>query len=280
MKNEMSIIKPIKDVVNSPSVDVVNNNYNIYIIGAIVVIVGILIIIIANYIIKQKHIKQSGRRKLELRESRKRELSYKRTKIASILMIVTGILILLGKGIYIYLNNQGEKQSIEKFYKKEEIKEQDDENLESQDAKIDETGNIINTFTYDYIMVLKIPKISFERGIVDKSSKDNTVSKNIEILDESDMPDVENGNLILAGHSGNSRVSFFRRLVEIDIGDEAIITYKGKTYTYKVVNSYDIPKTGMAEIIRNPEKTTLTLITCRQGTNNQVIYILELDNVK
>ena len=278
MNSEMSLVKPIKDVITSPSVSIVNNNNNIYIIGVIVIIVGIFALIVANYIITQKHIKKSGRKKLELRESRKKELSYRRAKTASIIMIVTGVLILSGKGLYIYLNNHGEKKSIENFYEKE--KKQDDENLESQEAKIDETGNIINTFTYDYIMMIKIPKIKLERGLVDKSSKDNTVSKNIQILDESDMPDVENGNLILAGHSGNSRVSFFRRLVEIGTGDEVQIIYKGKTYTYKVVTSYDIPKTGTAEIIRNPEKTTLTLITCRQGTDNQVIYILELDNVK
>ena len=278
MNNEMSIVKPIKDVITSPSVKIVNQNNNIYLIGVIVIVIGILALIIANYVVTQIHIKKSGRKKLELRESRKRELSYKRAKIASILMIVTGVLILSGKGLYIYLNNHGEKKSIEEFYEKE--KKQDDENLESQEAKIDETGNIINNFTYDYIMVLKIPKISFERGLVAKSSKDNTVSKNVQILDESDMPDVENGNLILAGHSGNSRVSFFRRLVEIGVGDEVQIIYNGKTYTYKVVNSYDIPKTGMAEIIRDAEKTTLTLITCRQGTNNQVIYICELHNVK
>ena len=35
------------------------------------------------------------------------------------------------------------------------------------------------------------------------------ISKNIQILKESDMPNVTNGNLLLAGHNGNSKVSFF-----------------------------------------------------------------------
>ena len=47
-------------------------------------------------------------------------------------------------------------------------------------------------------MVLKIPKIGFERGLVAKGSKYNTVAKNIQIIAESDMPDKENGNLIKA----------------------------------------------------------------------------------
>ena len=112
MNSEMSLVKPIKDVITSPSVSIVNNNNNIYIIGVIVIIVGIFALIIANYIITQKHIKKSGRKKLEIRESRKKELSYRRAKTASIIMIVTGVLILSGKGLYIYLNNHGEKKSI------------------------------------------------------------------------------------------------------------------------------------------------------------------------
>ena len=39
---------------------------------------------------------------------------------------------------------------------------------------------------------------------------------------------------------------------------------------------YDIEKTGTANIIRNKEKTTLTLITCRHNTNKQIVVICEL----
>ena len=50
----------------------------------------------------------------------------------------------------------------------------------------------------------------------------------------------------------------------------------GSEYKYKVVNQYDIEKTGTANIVRNAEKSTLTLITCRHNTNKQIIYICEL----
>ena len=39
---------------------------------------------------------------------------------------------------------------------------------------------------------------------------------------------------------------------------------------------YDIDKTGTANIVRNAEKNTLTLITCRHNTNKQIVYICEL----
>ena len=41
----------------------------------------------------------------------------------------------------------------------------------------------------------------------------------------------------------------------------------------------DIEKTGKAKIIRNNNVNTLTLVTCRHNTNNQIIVICELKEV-
>ena len=41
-------------------------------------------------------------------------------------------------------------------------------------------------------------------------------------------------------------------------------------------NIYDIEKTGKAQIIRNKNASTLTLVTCRHNTNRQIIVICEL----
>ncbi len=90
------------------------------------------------------------------------------------------------------------------------------------------------------------------------------------------MPDEENGNVIIAGHSGSARISYFRKLDKLAIGDEASIDYKGKVYNYKIVDIYDIDKTGTAEIIREKNKSTLTLITCRHNTQKQIVVICEL----
>ena len=53
-----------------------------------------------------------------------------------------------------------------------------------------------------YIGYLEIPKIKFKRGFYNIDSSLNTVEANIEIIKGSTMPDVTNGNLIIAGHSG------------------------------------------------------------------------------
>ena len=64
---------------------------------------------------------------------------------------------------------------------------------------------------------------------------------------------------------------------EDEIASDLIkIDYKGKTYNHKIVDIYDIEKTGKASIKRNHNKSTITLITCRHNTNKQIVVIAEL----
>ena len=133
-----------------------------------------------------------------------------------------------------------------------------------------------STNSLDYIAVLKIPSIGLEKGLVAKDSYYNNVNRNIKILDESDMPDQENGNVILAAHSGNGRTAFFKNLDKLQIDDTVSIFYNGYEYKYRMINTYDVEKTGSVEITRNAQKSTLTLITCRHNTNKQIVIICEL----
>lgn len=132
-----------------------------------------------------------------------------------------------------------------------------------------------------YIGYLEIPKINVKRGFLSLDSKYNSVKYNIMLIKGSDMPDVKNGNLILAAHRGNSSVSFFENLYKLKKGDTAKVTYNNKTYSYKLVDDYLVPKTGKITISRNADATTLTLITCtRYGNETQTVFIFELDNIK
>jgi len=128
-----------------------------------------------------------------------------------------------------------------------------------------------------FIGYLNIPKINLRRGFVDIDSRLNTVNRNIQVIYPSDMPNVRNGNMIIAAHSGNSSVSFFRDLWQVDLGDEVIINYRGQNFRYIVRNIYLVPYTGRVPIRRNANETTLTLITCTRGQRNmQTVYIAEL----
>lgn len=119
---------------------------------------------------------------------------------------------------------------------------------------------------------IHISKIGLDRDLYDINSKLNTVNKNIEILNGSDMPDIENGNFILASHSGNSPISYFRNLYKLDIGDEIVIDYNDHKYVYNVNKKYEVVKTGKVSIKRDKDKRTITLITCK-GVDKQLVVI-------
>ena len=196
------------------------------------------------------------------------------------LLIVGSLLILIGIsviGIKIFLDVRAdnlEDIALVEFY--EEQEEIDNEVPTETEETDNTTEQAKSTNSLDYIAVLKIPSIGLEKGLVAKDSYYNNVNRNIKILDESDMPDQENGNVILAAHSGNGRTAFFRNLDKMQIDDTVSIFYNGYEYKYRMINTYDIEKTGTAEITRNGQKSTLTLITCRHNTNKQIVIICEL----
>lgn len=189
-------------------------------------------------------------------------------------ILISSLLFLTGVSFisYDYFSNKQidnkEEQALEEFYN---IEEDIIEDTTIEPQKVEEVKEQIN-----YIAVLKIPKIGLERGLVDPNSYLNNVNYNLEFIKGSSMPDQENGNVIIAGHSGSARISYFRKLDQLVIGDKASLNYKGKVYNYKIVDIYDIDKTGKAEIIREKNKSTLTLITCRHNTKKQIVVIAEL----
>lgn len=151
---------------------------------------------------------------------------------------------------------------------------------ETIEEVVDETVSEETTtpvINYNYIGYLDIPKINLKRGFVSLNSKYNSISYNVMLIKGSSMPDVKNGNLILAAHRGNSSVSFFDKLYKLNLGDEANVTYNNKIYTYKLVNTYLEAKDGTIAIYRDENKTTLTLITCTRGDKKtQTVFIFEL----
>lgn len=149
----------------------------------------------------------------------------------------------------------------------------DDENIEEQPKQEEQAP------TYNYIGVLEIPKINIKRGFLNITDKNNNVNKNLQVIKGSDMPNIKNGNLIIAAHSGNSYISFFKNLYKLSNDDIAYVYFNNIKYTYKVAGKYDVEKTGKVVIHRDNKKNTLTLITCSQTDNTkQIIYILELES--
>ncbi len=129
----------------------------------------------------------------------------------------------------------------------------------------------------NYIALLEIPDIDLIKPLT-KDEKLNDIKYNIQIL-SGNIPIENEDNLILAAHSGNSEISFFKDLDKLNFNSEITIYNDGYKYVYKLFSKYEIEKTGVSNIIRDREKSTLTMITCdEENDNKQIIYIAYFDN--
>ena len=195
------------------------------------------------------------------------------------LIICMGIFLLfLGTLYFIYNYCQNRKQDIQENQMIEEFFEITNEDAE--EIIIEENDKdqeiVIQKETVNYMAILEIPKINLKRGLFDKNSSNNNVDRNIYILNETTLPDEQiNSHIILAAHSGNSYISFFRNLKKLDMKDKVYFYYKGVKYSYEVSNKYEIEKTGTTEL-KQTNISDITLITCISGTNKQVVYVATL----
>ena len=167
-----------------------------------------------------------------------------------------------------------------------------DEELSDSEAVIDDILNnvVVNnnieeqkkpttTITYDYVGYLEIPKINLKKGFVDIKSKDNNVNKNVAIMKDSVFPNVDGSLMVMASHNGTCWNCYFKNLKKLVNNDIIYIYYDNVRYTYKLVNIYEVKKTGKVSIYRNSRKTTLALVTCKWGTKDkQIVYIAELQS--
>lgn len=161
-----------------------------------------------------------------------------------------------------------------------------DDNLNNQDTEttntVEETTEENTNYTYEeYLGIIDINKINLYKGFYNKDSNLNNVKFNLYVLPESNYPDVDGGNLIIAGHSGNYNNSYFANLYMLETNDDIIIHYNNKKYIYRIDKIYNEEKTGRVRILRNKNNTALTLITCTKDDNyHQTIYIAYLINVE
>ena len=217
--------------------------------------------------------------------AKNKKLNKKKRISPSTVALIGAFVITIG-GFFILYNFISDKKLFAYDYMNEQIYDnRENEIYDVNTTEVNTDEEETNTKNYQdiesYIGYLEIPKIKFRRGFYNIDSSLNTVEANIEIIKGSEMPDVTNGNLIIAGHSGTGWKAFFKNLYKLEVGDEAIVTYAGINYKYKITNIYKQKNTGTVSIKRNYDKTTLTLITCtKDDSSTQTIYIAELYTVE
>ena len=171
-----------------------------------------------------------------------------------------------------------------KFHNRKEIEVKVEEYIDNsskvtvEESETQEEKESVGVNYNAYDMVIEIPSINLKYGLYDINSRYNSVNYGLQILRESDMPNVTNGNLVIAGHSGTSSISYFRYLYRLKNDDLVFIYYKGTKYIYKINNNYEEEKDGSITIHRDNNKTIIALITCKSRSNNQYVFIGELIN--
>lgn len=128
-------------------------------------------------------------------------------------LVFIGLSIFASYNIYNYYSNKKDEKTANNFI--EDLKSQKDNNLNVDNIEVDNKSNNKIENKNNYIGVLEIPTIEFKRGFFDIENRQNTVDKNIEVLINSDMPDITNGILAIAAHSGSGRTAYFKNLYKL-----------------------------------------------------------------
>jgi len=197
-----------------------------------------------------------------------------KNKVGYLFIIVGTILFFFG--IFLLIDKENNNNNLKKI---EKISI--DNFIETQQETINNSSNSINNEQDNkkiikYNAVLEIPKIGLKKGLVNKNSSQNNVNKNIYVLKESIFPDnTEISHIILASHSGNSSVSFFKNLNKLEKNDYIYLYYKNFKYIYRIINIKEIEKNGTLQLDFN-DKSDITLVTCIMGTKKQIVYIANL----
>ena len=206
---------------------------------------------------------------MKKRKIKNRKLS--RVFIIGSLFILLGITLISLKVFSNYYLDKQEDKAIQEYldYKPDTTVKVDNSTTTIKEEK--------ETVTYNYIAVLEIPKINLKRGLFPINDKNNNVDKNVEILKNSDMPNVTNGTLVLAGHSGNSRIAYFHKLYKLKESDQVYIYYQNIKYIYQVSKIERQDKDGTISFTKTKDTTELILTTCdQQNKGKQIVVVAKL----
>lgn len=125
----------------------------------------------------------------------------------------------------------------------------------------------------EYKGIVEIPRLNFKKGFYDSTSSLNNVDQNVTLLEPKALDNVKGILIVLAAHSGNSRISYFHNLDLLNIQDKVYLYFQNFKYTYKVIEKYEIKKDGTLEITKN-ENGLLYLTTCSERDKTKQLVII------
>lgn len=123
--------------------------------------------------------------------------------------------------------------------------------------------------------ILSIPKMDLELPIYLGATTDHLTSGAAQMSQTSMPIGGTNTNCVLAGHRGWYGAPFFRHIELLEIGDEVSITNLWETLTYQVVEIQVIEPNEIDEILIQPGRDLVTLLTCHPyGSGGRYRYVV------
>ena len=185
-------------------------------------------------------------------------------KLTIIFITITIIIILLNTTLTIDSQNKIisiDINNINNNYNKKEIQKANNINTNNNNIELP-IGKLI------------IKKININNNLYDINSKLNDIKYNIMINKSSILPDKDNSIMILQAHSGNSNISYFNRLNELEKNDEINLIINNIDYKYIVYKIYEAKKDYTIEYnqINNEKLLILTTCSTNDKTKQLIIY--------
>lgn len=140
----------------------------------------------------------------------------------------------------------------------------------------------LKEFGFDEEMIgyLRIPIMGIELPIYLGASQEN-LNKGAAHLTQTSIPvGGVNTNAVIAAHRGYQKAAMFRDIEKLGIGDEITITNFWETLYYHVTEMKVIQPTDIQEILIQPGRDMVTLITCHPYRYNYQRYVVYCERVE
>ena len=128
--------------------------------------------------------------------------------------------------------------------------------------------------------VISIPKMDVELPIFLGATYDN-MAKGAVHLSQTSLPiGGMDTNCVIAAHQGWYSAPYFRYIELLEVGDELYITNLWETLTYEVTSIKVIEPNDIDEILIQPGRDMLTLLTCHPyASGGRYRYVVYCDRV-
>lgn len=124
--------------------------------------------------------------------------------------------------------------------------------------------------------VISIPKLNLEMPLY-LGATDENMAKGAAVLSGTSVPiGGANANAVIAGHRGWGGAAYFRYITDLAVGDEVVITNLWERLRYRVVGTKIIEPHEIENILIQPGRDIVTLLTCHPyasgGKQRYLVY--------